>query len=88
MNRNHKIRNSYSLGLLLLLSEFLFIESKLVDEVGGHLLQLIIREGLMNNKSGNIMLNQHIAQPYQIKRHADTKTGVLLYTDMQMIMLS
>lgn len=41
-----------------MITEVVFIKSKLVNEVGGHLLQLIIREGLMN-KSGSNHGHQH-----------------------------
>lgn len=47
----HK-KQPYLLGFLFLLLKFLFVKTKLVNEVWGHLLQLVIREGLMN-KPGN-----------------------------------
>jgi hypothetical protein len=38
----------YSLYMFTLLSEFFFVESKLVNKIAGHLLELIIRESLVN----------------------------------------
>ena len=40
--------SEHSLCLFFLFPELFFIEAELVNKVGRHLLQLIIREGLMN----------------------------------------
>lgn len=60
-HRDAELERLDSLDVLIVLTELLVVEPELIHEVGRHLLDLIVREGLRGGREGGETLHQLVS---------------------------